>query len=480
MRSIRTKITILTISSVMIAIIVAALLGTMAIRSMADENAERTLHLLCETGQKNLDAYFDSIEQSVGMVASFADSDLKNLEEEELRAHVDRTRDIFAKAANRTNGVLTYYYRIDPAVSDKVKGFWYTNLDGEGFAEHEVTDITLYDTEDTSSLVWFTVPKATGRALWLPPYVTDNLDVLVLSYNVPIYLHDTFVGVIGIEIDYSTMADQVDHIRLYTNGYAFINDAEGIIIYHPRMTRQELEEENKRETPYGMLDESSAKDCDLILLCVYPEAAIDWLREMAPHIGPHPMVIDCCGTKQVVCEACFPLAQQYGIIYLGGHPMAGSHFSGYAHARADLYHGAPMVLVPPTFDDIELLSRAKELLSPAGFGRYPVTTAEKHDASIAFTSQLAHLVSNAYVKSPTALEHHGFSAGSYRDMTRVAWLNAPMWTELFLDNRDNLLRELDLLIENLGEYRDALERRDARKLESLLEEGKRRKEEVDQ
>ena len=230
----------------------------------------------------------------------------------------------------------------------------------------------------------------------------------------------------------------------------------------------------------GMLDESSAKDCDLILLCVYPEAAIDWLREMAPNIGPRPMVIDCCGTKQVVCEACFPLAQQYGIIYLGGHPMAGSHFSGYAHARADLYHGASMVLVPPTFDDIELLSRAKELLSPAGFGRYPVTTAEKHDASIAFTSQLAHLVSNAYVKSPTALEHHGFSAGSYRDMTRVAWLNAPMWTELFLENRDNLLRELDLLIENLGEYRDALERRDARKLESLLEEGKRRKEEVDQ
>lgn len=229
----------------------------------------------------------------------------------------------------------------------------------------------------------------------------------------------------------------------------------------------------------GMLDESSAKDCDLILLCVYPEAAIAWLREMAPHIGTHPMVIDCCGTKQVVCEACFPLAEQYGITYLGGHPMAGSHFSGYAHARADLYQGAPMVLVPPTFDDIELLSRAKELLSPAGFGRYPVTTAEKHDASIAFTSQLAHLVSNAYVKSPTALEHHGFSAGSYRDMTRVAWLNAPMWTELFLDNRDNLLRELDLLLENLGQYRDALERRDAGKLERLLEEGKRRKEEVD-
>ena len=257
MRSIRTKITILTISSVMIAIIVAALLGTLAIRSMAEDNAERTLHLLCETGQKNLDAYFDSIEQSVGMVASFADSDLKNLEEEELRAHVDRTRDIFAKAANRTNGVLTYYYRIDPAVSDTVKGFWYTNLDGEGFTEHEVTDISLYDTEDTSALVWFTVPRQSGKAVWLPPYVTDNLDVWVLSYNVPVYCGNTFVGVIGIELDYSEMAEHVDHIRLYDDGYAFINDDTGYIVYHPEMTDEELELERNRQSPTGMLAENS-------------------------------------------------------------------------------------------------------------------------------------------------------------------------------------------------------------------------------
>lgn len=229
----------------------------------------------------------------------------------------------------------------------------------------------------------------------------------------------------------------------------------------------------------GELDEKTASQCDLILLCVYPEAAIAWLERMGVHIGPHPVVIDCCGTKQVVCRACFPLAEKYGFPYLGGHPMAGTHFSGYSHARANLYHGAPMVLVPPTFDDIELLSRVKEMLSPAGFGRYSVTTAEKHDACIAFTSQLAHVVSNAYVKSPSALDHHGFSAGSYKDLTRVAWLNAPMWTELFLENRDNLLRELDILIDNLGQYRDALDRKDSLTLERLLEEGKRRKEEVD-
>ena len=257
MKSIRTKITILTVGAVAAAMIIATFLGVIAIRSMANSGAERTLRLLCETGQKNLDAYYDSVEQSVETVSSFADGDLQGLDEETLQAHVDRTRDIFAKAANRTNGVLTYYYRIDPAVSDTVKGFWYTNLDGEGFTEHQVTDITLYDTEDTSALVWFTVPKASGRAVWLPPYITDNLDVLVLSYNVPVYWQGTFVGVIGIEIDYSTIAELVNNIRPYNSGYAFINDPEGMIIYHPRMTREELEDENKKETPYGMLKESA-------------------------------------------------------------------------------------------------------------------------------------------------------------------------------------------------------------------------------
>ena len=257
MKSIRTKITILTVGAVAAAMIIATFLGVIAIRSMANSGAERTLRLLCETGQKNLDAYYDSVEQSVETVSSFAAGDLQGLDEETLQAHVDRTRDIFAKAANRTNGVLTYYYRIDPAVSDTVKGFWYTNLDGEGFTEHQVTDITLYDTEDTSALVWFTVPKASGRAVWLPPYITDNLDVLVLSYNVPVYWQGTFVGVIGIEIDYSTIAELVNNIRPYNSGYAFINDPEGMIIYHPRMTREELEDENKKETPYGMLKESA-------------------------------------------------------------------------------------------------------------------------------------------------------------------------------------------------------------------------------
>jgi prephenate dehydrogenase len=159
--------------------------------------------------------------------------------------------------------------------------------------------------------------------------------------------------------------------------------------------------------------------------------------------------------------------------------MAGTQYSGFKYSRANLFQGAPMVLVPMDHDDIALLSRARELLEPAGFGSFSVTTAEKHDEMIAFTSQLAHVVSSAYIKSPTALSHKGFSAGSYRDMTRVAWLNPGMWSELFLDNRDNLLRELDTLAENLDAYRRALRDGDRAELIRLLQEGRERKEAVD-
>ena len=229
----------------------------------------------------------------------------------------------------------------------------------------------------------------------------------------------------------------------------------------------------------GTLGAENAAQCDLILACICPEAAIAELTGLAPHIGEKPVVIDCCGPKRVVCEALFPVAEQYGFTYLGGHPMAGSHHSGFKYARENLYHNAPMVLVPPSFDDIALLQRVKELLAPAGFGHISVTTAQAHDEMIAFTSQMPHLISNAYIKSPTAAEHKGFSAGSYKDMTRVAWLNAPMWAELFLENRDCLLRELGWLMESLREYRAALEKNDLPELTRLLEEGKKRKEEVD-
>ena len=219
--------------------------------------------------------------------------------------------------------------------------------------------------------------------------------------------------------------------------------------------------------------------CDLILLAAYPAASISYFKEKAHLMGGHPVVIDCCGTKRVVCTACFPVARENGVTFLGGHPMAGTHNSGFKYARANLFHSAPMVLVPMDRDDIALLGRAKELLAPAGFGRFSVTSAREHDEMIAFTSQMAHIVSNGYIKSPSAGAHKGFSAGSYKDMTRVAWLAPEMWAELFLENKDFLLKELDFFMASMQQYRDALAADDQQELVRLLDEGRKRKAEVD-
>ena len=217
----------------------------------------------------------------------------------------------------------------------------------------------------------------------------------------------------------------------------------------------------------GELTRENVGDCDLVLVTIYPEAAIRAIRDFAPYFGKKPLVMDCCGTKRVVCEAVFPIAEEFGFLFVGGHPMAGTQYSGYKYAKATMYHNAPLVIVPPKYDDIFLLGHVKELLSPAGFSRISVTTAEKHDEMIAFTSQLAHVVSNAYVKSPTSR------------ITRVAWLNAPMWAELFLENKDYLLSEINGLIRHLDAYRRAMEENNREELITLLDEGKRIKEEVD-
>ncbi len=230
---------------------------------------------------------------------------------------------------------------------------------------------------------------------------------------------------------------------------------------------------------HARLTEETISSCDLILLAIYSSGSAAWLEENGRFISKNALVIDCCGIKEQICARCFPVAAKYGFTFVGGHPMAGSHFSGFKYSRSNLFQGAPMVLVPPVYDDPALLSRVKEALSPCNFGSFSVTTAKEHDKMIAFTSQMPHIVSNAYIKSPTALAHKGYSAGSYKDLTRVAWLNPQMWAELFLSNRENVLNELDTYIENLQKYRNAIEESNELELIALLDEGRRRKEEVD-
>ncbi len=229
----------------------------------------------------------------------------------------------------------------------------------------------------------------------------------------------------------------------------------------------------------GVVNAESIAQCELILLAVYPRATIDYLTAMAGAIAPGTVVIDCGGVKRSICDSCRPLAKENGWIFIGGHPMAGLHHSGVKYAAADLYAGASMILTPENTEDIVLLEKVTGWIKSIGFGSVTVTTPEQHDEIIAFTSQLAHVVSNAYVKSPRAKVHRGFSAGSYRDLTRVARLNETMWTELFLENRENLVAEIDHIVQSLKEYQAALEQGDAETLKALLKDGSDRKERID-
>ncbi len=228
-----------------------------------------------------------------------------------------------------------------------------------------------------------------------------------------------------------------------------------------------------------VLDISTIPLCDCIFIALYPSATINYLKQNACFISKNTIVMDTCGTKRKVCEAGFKIASEYGFVFAGGHPMAGKQNSGFKYSSATLFKDAYMIVVPDSTDNIRVLEKIKKILEPLLFKHITITTANKHDKMIAFTSQMAHLVSNAYIKSPTAKAHKGFSAGSYKDLTRVAYLNEEMWTELFLENKDNLVNELDYLMNQLMEYKKALTNNNENELKKLLVEGKICKEEVD-
>ncbi|MCI8589750.1 MAG: prephenate dehydrogenase/arogenate dehydrogenase family protein [Clostridiales bacterium] len=227
------------------------------------------------------------------------------------------------------------------------------------------------------------------------------------------------------------------------------------------------------------LTEKNISACDYIFISLYPKAVIEFVEKHAALFQKDAVVIDCAGVKRSVCEPCFRIAEQHGFTFIGGHPMAGTQFSGYEHAKDTMFWNAPFVLTPKQNEDVLVLAKAREVIISLGFGRVSVMTPERHDKLIAFTSQLAHVVSNAYVKSPSAPERKGISAGSYKDLTRVAYLNETMWAELFLDNHDHLTAEIDHLIVELQKYSQAMKTNDFDTLRELLKEGKIAKEQAD-
>ncbi len=231
----------------------------------------------------------------------------------------------------------------------------------------------------------------------------------------------------------------------------------------------------------GLLTADNLCECDLIIPALYPDAIVKWLNDYAKYIKRDAWVIDTGGLKRIVCDTGFKLAEKYGFTFVGGHPMAGKKFSGYKYSTSSLFHASSLIIVPEEdkMNDRNFLTCLEKIFAPCHFARLTVCSAEKHDSMIAFTSEMAHIVSSAYIKSPTATMHKGYSAGSYRDMTRVAWLNEDMWTDIFLENSDNLIKELNYIINNLCDYRTALENKDAKTLHDLLHDGKVAKEIVD-
>lgn len=215
--------------------------------------------------------------------------------------------------------------------------------------------------------------------------------------------------------------------------------------------------------------------CEIVIIALYPTDTVAYIRAHAAEFGKGAIVIDTCGVKEAVVSQAEPIAAEYGFTFLGGHPMAGTEYSGFEYSKKALFEKASMILTPSARITIEDLEKAKRFCLSLGFGSIQIATPQSHDRMIAFTSQLAHVVSSAYVKSEAALRHRGFSAGSFRDMTRVAYLNETMWTELFLDNTAYLADEIDGLITRLGEYSDAIRNGKRDELMRLLREGRERK-----
>lgn len=219
------------------------------------------------------------------------------------------------------------------------------------------------------------------------------------------------------------------------------------------------------------MNEKNIGECDMIFIALYPQATVEFVEMYADKIKKGAIVTDCGGVKRPICGPCEKLAEENGFIFIGAHPMAGTQFSGFNSSRGNLFKNATMIVTPKENTDIRILEKLRNVLNDAGFGAINFTTPEEHDKVIAFTSQLPHIISNAYVKSHTAVKQKGFSAGSYRDLTRVSKLNEKMWTELFFANKDNLINEIDFLVERLSEYSSALKADDREGLVALLKEG---------
>ena len=246
--------------------------------------------------------------------------------------------------------------------------------------------------------------------------------------------------------------------------------------FHHIMGIDNDKEAIKKAMEYGAIDEEITPDrlgeANLTIVCLYPESIVKFIKDNADKFKKGGIVIDSCGIKEYVVNECTPVLEEKDVIFVGTHPMAGREFSGFDYSQDDLFEGASFIITPTEKTPQIAVDLLQTLAGSVGFGKAVISTPQKHDEVIAYTSQLAHVVSNAYVKSPVMLNYDGFSAGSFQDLTRVAKLNEYMWSELFLCNKTALLREINCILEHLTEYRDALVDEDRERLTEILRDGR--------
>lgn len=246
--------------------------------------------------------------------------------------------------------------------------------------------------------------------------------------------------------------------------------------FHHIMGIDRDKEAIQKAIDYGAIDEEIGTDrlneANLTIICLYPEAIVNFVKENAGKFKKGGIVIDSCGIKEYVVKECTPVLDEQGVIFVGTHPMAGREFSGFDYSQDDLFKGASFIITPTENTPQIAVDLLQTLAGSIEFGKAVVSTPQKHDEVIAYTSQLAHVVSNAYVKSPVMLNYDGFSAGSFQDLTRVAKLNEYMWSELFMCNKTALLNEINCILEHITEYRDAIVNDDTERLIEILRDGR--------
>lgn len=314
MKSIRSKFTLLMVLAVVVSILAVGITSIVSIKMEEDASAGDQMLLLCQTEQLQLDAYLNSIEQSVQTVFRFAQEDLNSKDSDDiLENHLDRVDGIFHSIAENTNGALTYYYRISPEVSETEKGFFFVRKGQSAFSPLALADLTKYDPHDISHVGWYTIPRERGVPSWLDPYYNANLGVRMLSYVAPLYRHGVFFGVIGMDFKYFSLVEQVRDIKIFDTGYAFLVNGDGEIVYHPTLATgtllttfgDELERDKRgHQEPivkYSFNGEKKRTACaelsnGMLLYITAPESEINagWVNLMSMVLGATAILLAGC------------------------------------------------------------------------------------------------------------------------------------------------------------------------------------------